>query len=509
MSPNDWGLISMSSFRILLMSGCLCSVGAVSLPSLFAGEWPQFRGPNARGMAVNTRSLPIEIAPECRSLAWKVPLPPGHSSPVVTEDRIFLQAVDNNRLLTVALDRESGRKLWEQPTPFSQLEEIHRIGSHAQCTVAVQDGLVVSFFGSAGLSCFDTEGKPQWFLPLGPFKNTFGAGSSPLIADGKVILSQDHDLDSFLLAVDLKTGKTAWRVDRSDYLRNYGSPVIWTVEGKAQVVVAGTLRVTGYDLQTGAEIWRVHGIARFVSATPTVGPENILYASGFAAGNEVGGERFNVPAFNDVVAETDRNKNGTFEEEELPDGPILMRFSQVDRDKNGSLSREEYELFRRLFAVGRNVIVAIKPGGQGDITESHVAWEQSRFVPFCASPLATESRLFTVRDKGLLTTLNLRTGGKLKEGRLEAAGDYYASPVAGDGKVYLCDEHGRLTVVSDADDWQILHTADFEENVYATPAVVDNQIFLRTASRLYCFGRRPKLAGLDRQEPRTVGRAAR
>jgi outer membrane protein assembly factor BamB len=186
-----------------------------------------------------------------------------------------------------------------------------------------------------------------------------------------------------------------------------------------------------------------------------------------------------------------------------------MRFSQVDRDKNGSLSREEYELFRRLFAVGRNVIVAIKPGGQGDITESHVAWEQSRFVPFCASPLATESRLFTVRDKGLLTTLNLRTGGKLKEGRLEAAGDYYASPVAGDGKVYLCDEHGRLTVVSDADDWQILHTADFEENVYATPAVVDNQIFLRTASRLYCFGRRPKLAGLDRQEPRTVGRAAR
>ena len=506
MSRMDRGLISIFRFPVQLMALWL-SVGSTMGPlSLSAGEWPQFRGPNARGIAVNTRSLPIELAPECRSLAWKVPLPPGHSSPVVTEDRIFLQAVDNNRLLTIALDRESGRKLWEQPTPFSQLEEIHRIGSHAQCTVAVHDGFVVSFFGSAGLSCFDTAGKPQWFLPLGPFKNTFGAGSSPLIADGKVILSQDHDLDSFLLAVDLKTGQTVWKVDRSDYLRNYGSPVIWTVDGKPQVVVAGTLRVTGYDLETGAEIWRVHGIARFVSATPTLGPQNILYASGFAAGNEVGGERFNVPAFDDVVAEYDRDKNGQFEEGELPDGPILMRFSQVDRDKNDSLSREEYELFRRLFAVGRNVIVAIQPGGKGDITDSHVLWEQTRFVPFCASPLATESRLYTVRDKGLLTTLNLRTGAKLKEGRLEAAGDYYASPVAGDGKVFLCDEHGRLTVVSDADDWQVLHTADFEENVYATPALVDNQIFLRTAGHLYCFGRRPKLARLGLEESRGIGR---
>jgi outer membrane protein assembly factor BamB len=111
-----------------------------------------------------------------------------------------------------------------------------------------------------------------------------------------------------------------------------------------------------------------------------------------------------------------------------------------------------------------------------------------------------------VRDKGLLTTLNLRTGAKLKEGRLEAAGDYYASPVAGDGKVFLCDEHGRLTVVSDADDWQVLHTADFEENVYATPALVDNQIFLRTAGHLYCFGRRPKLARLGLEESRGIGR---
>ncbi|MCY2966432.1 MAG: pyrrolo-quinoline quinone, partial [Planctomycetota bacterium] len=152
-----------------------------------------------------------------------------------------------------------------------------------------------------------------------------------------------------------------------------------------------------------------------------------------------------------------------------------------DRDKNGSLSREEYELFRTLFAVGRNVVVAIRPGGVGDVTDTHVLWVQPKHVPFCASPLNTGARLFTVRDKGILTSLNAKTGAKLKEGRLEAAGDYYSSPVAGDGKVYLID-------------WQVLHTADFEENCYATPALVDNQIFLRTAGHLYCFGRRPIVA---------------
>lgn len=477
--------------RLALCPALLVSLWAAASE---AGSWPQFRGPNASGNAVNTKSLPPEIGPDSRQKAWKVKLPPGHSSPVVTEDRIYLQGVENNRLLTIALDRQSGDKVWEQPSEFAQLEEIHRIGSHAQCTIATDGEHVVSFFGSSGLSCFDRNGKRLWERRMGPFKNTFGAGSSPLIADGKVILSQDHDLDSFLLAVDLQTGEPVWKADRSDYLRNYGSPVVWEVDGKKQVVVAGTLRVTGYDLETGREVWTVHGIARFVSATPTVGADNVLYASGFAAGNEVGGERFQVPAFDEVVKSYDKNGNGAFEEDELPDGPILMRFSQVDRDKNASLSREEYELFRTLFAVGRNVIVAIRPGGTGDISESHVVWTQPKYVPFCASPLSTGPRLFTVRDRGLLTTLDAKTGAKRKEGRLEAAGDYYASPVAGDGKVYLIDEHGKLTVVSDADEWQVLHTADFEENCYATPALVDNQIFLRTAGHLYCFGRRPTVA---------------
>ena len=253
--------------------------------------------------------------------------------------------------------------------------------------------------------------------------------------------------------------------------------------------MAATLRVVGYDLETGAELWTVRGIARFVSATPVIGDDNTLYVAGWAAGGDDGGIKFEVPAFDDVAVEYDKNQNGTFEEDELPDGgPIRMRFVQVDRDKSGGVSREEYEYFRKLFQLGRNIVVAIKPGGQGDVTETHVLWTYAKHVPFCASPVVLGNLLFSVKDGGIVSCLDVHTGKPFKQGRLEAIGEYYSSPVAGDGKLYLLSEEGKLTVISSSGDWQVLHTADFGENIYATPAVVDGKIYLRTVGNLYCFG---------------------
>ncbi|MBS0262496.1 MAG: PQQ-binding-like beta-propeller repeat protein [Planctomycetes bacterium] len=453
-----------------------------------AADWPQFRGVNAAGQAVATGKLPQNISPT-QHVVWKTPLPPGHASPVIFGSRIFLNAVEEDKLLVLALDRTSGAVLWKTEVPHERLEEIHRIGSHAQCTPAVDGERVVSFFGSAGLFCHDVAGRLLWKRPMGPFKNTFGAGSSPILVGDWVILCQDHDTDSFLTAIDKRTGETVWVTDRSEFPRNYSTPIIWTVEGKKQIVVAATLRVVGYDLETGKELWTARGIARFVSATPVIGPDNTLYVAGWAAGGDEGGLRFDVPPFDDVVAELDKNKNGTFEEEELPDGgPIRMRFVQVDRDKNGSLTREEYEYFRTLFRVGKNVVIAVKPGGTGDISQSHVLWTYSRHVPFCASPVVVDGRFYSVKDGGIVSCLSAATGTALKQSRIEATGDYYSSPVVGDGKLYLLNEQGQLTVISTVADWQVLHTADFEEKVYATPAIVDSRIYLRTAGHLYCFG---------------------
>lgn len=465
----------------------VASIGfAVSISNARGGDWLQFRGPNASGLAVGVGPLPTGIAPD-KHVLWKTPLPPGHSSPVIAGSRIFLTAVRDGHLLTIGLDRHSGRVVWEAEAPHETLETVHRIGSHAQSSPATDGKHVVSFFGSSGLYCYDVDGRELWHHRMGPFKNDFGAGSSPLIVDGSVVLGQDHDTDSFLAAYDKTTGRELWKIDRSEFPRNFATPVVWTVAGRKQIVCAATLRVVGYDFDSGRELWTVRGIARFVSATPVVGDDGTLYVAGWAAGGDVGGERFSVASFDDLLPTIDANKNGLFEESELPEGAIKVRFTQVDRDKSGALTREEYEFFRKLFTEGKNLVIAIRPGGAGEITSTHVAWTNEKHVPFCASPLVFDHRVFTVKDGGILSTLDTRTGKLLKQARLSSSGNFYSSPVAGDGKVYLLNEEGKLSVVSAADKWDVLHTAEFGENVYATPAIVDGRIYLRTSGALYCF----------------------
>src|SRR5262249_16706638 len=153
-----------------------------------------------------------------KHVLWKASLPPGHSSPIVQGDRIFLNAERGKELLVIALDRRTGKVLWETKAPGEAREKVHAIGSQAQCTPATDGARAVSFFGSCGLICHDAAtGKQLWFVPMGPFKNDFGAANAPLIVSGVVILGQDHDQDSFLMAIDKMNGKTIWRTDRSEF----------------------------------------------------------------------------------------------------------------------------------------------------------------------------------------------------------------------------------------------------------------------------------------------------
>lgn len=459
--------------------------------TITASDWPQFRGPQGHGKAVSDEALPTDISPQSDELLWKTDLPPGHSSPVVVGDRIFLTAERDGKLLTIGMDRASGKVLWEQEAPYQRLEEIHSIGSHCQSTPAADADCVVSFFGSSGLYCYDHDGKPLWKKPMGPFINTFGAGSSPLIVDDVVILAQDHDQQSFLMAIDKATGEPKWTTDRSEFPRNYCTPVIWDNNGRKQIVIAATLRIVGYDFATGSEAWTVRGISRMVCVTPVVGDDGNLYVAGWAAGGDET-ERIHVEPFDPVLRETDKNQNGTMEEEELPEGPIRQRFVQVDRNKDGSLSKQEYEYFRNLFDTGRNLILSIKPGALGEATESHVRWTQRKQVPFCASPIYHEGMIFTVKDGGIVSCWDAESGKALKMLRLEApaTAEYYCSPTYGDGKLYLANQHGVVTVLSADKSCEQLNMAEFGEEIFASPAIVDGKIFLRTNAGLYCFARK-------------------
>ena len=428
---------------------------------------------------------PAEIGPD-QNVLWRTALPPGHSSPVVCGGRVFVTAVRDRELLTIALDAADGRVLWERPAPYERLEDVHQIGNRAQPSPVTDGELVISFFGSCGLFAYDAQGKPLWHVAMGPFKNDFGAGSSPTLVGDRLILNQDHDTDSALMCFDKHDGRLLWKADRSEFPRSYATPIIWRVEGHAQIVVPGTLRVAGYDLESGRELWTVAGLSRLVNMTPVVGQDNTLYVAGWAAGGDAE-DRIRPEPFAELAARQDADHNGTIEFAEIPEGPFQSRFPQIDRDKNGHITEQEWETMRSIFDRAQNAIVAIRPGGQDNITSTHVLWKQHKFLPYIPSPLYYRDVLFLVKDGGILSTLDVGSGQPIKQGRAAGNGDYYASPVGADGKVYLVSQEGVLTVISAQGQWQVLSTARFEEPVHATPALVGGRIFLRTAGHLYCF----------------------
>jgi outer membrane protein assembly factor BamB len=472
----------MRNLRIALTATLFFGLPATALR---ADNWPQFRGPNARGRPEREAPLPDRFGAD-GPLAWKTPLPAGHSSPAVFGDRVYITGEREGKLTTFGLDRFTGRMLWEAVAPYERLEEIHAIGSRAQSSPATDGKRVVSFFGSCGLFCYDTSGNLLWRRPMGPFKNDFGAASSPILVDGRVILAQDHDTDSFLMSLDAQTGEVLWRTDRSEFPRNFCTPVIWEVAGRRQIVLAATLRIVGYDFETGTEVWTVNGISRIVNTTPVVGDDGRLYACCWAPGGDEEG-RITAEPFAELTAAHDANSNGTLEKEELPEGPIKMRFTQIDRDKDSHITRDEHESMRRVFDSSHNMLVAIRPGGSGDITESHVAWRLNRHLPYCPSPVFYRNRLFMVKSGGILGIVNSQNGELVQQGRLTATGEYFSSPVAGDGKVYLLSQRGVLTVIS-ADTGETLSTAELGADAYATPAVADGQMFVRTNEYLFCYG---------------------
>ncbi|MFM7056818.1 MAG: PQQ-binding-like beta-propeller repeat protein [Planctomycetota bacterium] len=449
-----------------------------------AEDWPQFRGPGASGVSRSLQPLPTRIGPE-ENVLWKQKLPTGHSSPAIHGGRLFLTGVDGEELVTMAVDCTTGEVIWKRPAPNVTKEKIHTTGSLAQSSPATDGQVVISFFGSSGLLAYSPDGQLLWSKKMGPFRNDFGAGSSPVIDGDRVVLVQDHDEESFIAVFDKLTGREIWRKERSEFLRNYATPVIWTVEGRRQVVVLATLRITAYDLESGEEVWTCGGVSRIINMTPVIGKDNTLYAACFSPGNDTD-DRV-VPLTVEQLFAADADGNGTIEEPEFPDHPFRGRFSQLDRNKDGHLTKAEYAVTSRPHIDGRNVVLAIAPGGRGDITTTHVRWEHLKQIPYCPSPLYYRDALLMVKNGGIMTVLDAATGAVQKQKRLRATADYFASPVAGDGKVYLMNVNGDLTVLS-ADTWEELHTASLEADGHATPAIADGRVFIRAGETLYCFG---------------------
>lgn len=448
--------------------------------------WPQFRGPNAAGVSDSAKP-PTEFAPGTNQL-WKISVPPGLSSPCVGRDGIFLTAFEDGKLATLCYQRRNGELLWKQEVTPEKLEEFHATeGSPAASTVATDGNRVVSYFGSCGLVCYDMEGKELWRHPL-PTAQTaggFGSGCSPVIVDDLVLVNRDQVTGCSLLAVDLKTGKKAWEAARPDVSQSYGTPIVWKHGRENEVVMSGSLKLKGYDLKTGAERWSLAGMPSFTCTTPVIG-EGLLFFAGWAPGKSDGP----MPSFADMAKGADKDNDSAITLEEAKAAGMGGFFKSMDMNSDGKLTSEDLDALKAMMAKGENVLVAVKPGGKGMLTDGQVAWKQTRGLPYVPSPLYYRDRVYLIRDGGIVSSFDAKTGQPhYQQERIDAIGNYYASPVAADGRIYVASLNGRVTVLAAGGELpRILHQADFAERISATPALVEKTLYLRTPKALFAFG---------------------
>lgn len=424
---------------------------------------------------------------QAESLLWSCPLPEGISTPCLVGDRVIVTAYDpeEKKLETVAVSRTSGRVLWRKVCPAKSIESFHPVGSPAASTVATDGQHVYVFFGSYGLLCYDLKGNLQWSRELGPFQDEFGASSSPVLYGDLLILNEDHDVDSFLIAIDRKTGETVWQIERPESTRSYSTPVIWSHDGVDDLVVAGSLRVIGYDPLSGKQRWIVRGISRIVDSTPVVYGDSLIVATWTPGGDEA--SRIAMEPFDDALKQYDANGDQRIHKQELSPGPVLTRFYRIDLDQNEALDRKEWDRHRRVFDLAQNVAIAIKPGGRGDISDTHVKWVYRRGLPTVPSPLAYRGFVYMVKDSGIITVLDAESGELAYQGRASGRGNYYASPIAVNGQVCFVSERGVLTQLQAGDEWKLVQTHDFGERILATPVVSSGRFYLRTDQGLYCY----------------------
>ena len=452
--------------------------------------WSRFRGPNGHGVSSST-GLPVTFG-EKENVVWRAAVPMGHSSPVVFGDAVYLTAAEGEKLLTIRLDRATGKEVWRAVSPRTRTTKVDGRNGPASPTAAVDRDVVVVFFPDFGMVAYGHDGKERWRLALGPFDNLYGMGASPVIHDGRVFLPCDQNRNSYLLAVDKATGKELWRVKRPWAKSGHCTPIFWTPkEGETQLVLPGSFYLDGYDPKTGERIWWVSGLSFEMKSTPVL-HEGIVYINGYGSPLNNVGNQIVMPTFEESLRTQDANKDGFISKPEMPATRATGWFGFVDLDGDKKLGKAEWRYLRDALA-SKNGTLAIRAGGKGDMTEKNVIWTYHRSIPQLPSPLLYGGGLYMLNDQsGFITLLDPKTGKVIERGRLkEASDDYYASPVAADGKIYFVGLSGLITVLKKGGQLEpVAKVSKIGEGCYSTPAIVGNRIFIRTNDTLFCFGKK-------------------
>lgn len=475
----------MKRFIALVTVGMFAAVG---LAADKQPVWPQFRGPNGSGVAEGQKP-PVELGPE-RNVKWKVPAPSGLSSPVIAGDKLVITAFDEGKLYTVAYNRADGKEVWRVEAPAKQIEQFLKGESSPAASTCVTDGeRIVSYFGSCGLVCYDLSGKELWKfeLPVATSAGGFGTGASPLLAEGKVILVRDEFKNSKILALDIATGKPLWEQKRTSPSSNC-TPILWDTPAGKQIVAAGHARMIAYDLASGAEKWSVVGLPSGCCASPVVA-DGTLFFAGWSPGGPDDKEN-QMPTFDVILIGKDKDKDGKLSRAE-GEKDFETFFDSMDANKDGFIVKDEYDIVLKFMAEGKSSAFAVKAGGAGDVTDSHLLWKQTKGLPYIASAIVYGGQYVMVKDGGIVTAFDPKTGDEIYVQRAAAGGKYYASPVAANGHIYFTSlEDGVVTVLKAGADKPdiVAKNPPLGERVAATPAIADNTLYIRTEKHLYAFG---------------------
>ena len=427
---------------------------------LRADNWPAWRGPAGTGIAAD-HDLPLTWSDK-QNVRWRTALPDrGNSTPVVWGDRVFLtQATEKDQRRTVmCFARAGGKLLWQSGVTFKERDPTN--GQNPYCAASpVTDGQrVIACFGSAGLYCYDLDGKELWHQDLGKVDSWHGSGSSPVIVGDLCILNFGPGTNAALLACNKQTGEVVWKVKapkvgwafampgfgppdggknggfdgaamagdmagRGGFNGSWSTPLLIHCNDRDELIAVLPGQITGYDPTTGKDFWTCKGLPEQVFASPAYGDGTIV-----AAGHTMNGG------------------------------------SQV---------------------------IAVKPGGSGDVSETRRLW-QVRLPKDCVgSPVIFEGHVYLVTAFGSVVCLDLATGNKVAEKRLSGTasrGGSWSSIVLAGEKLFIPNHSGEVFVLKASPQLDVLHVNSIgEETTCASIAVADGQIFLRTYSALWCFG---------------------
>jgi outer membrane protein assembly factor BamB len=426
---------------------------------VFADNWPNWRGPSASGVSGET-GLPARWS-NTENVAWKAPVRGlGISSPIVWGDRIFVtsqvgrgvvqpgprlfQAGDATSqgetplgsavtggpsasasgvsFLVTALDRASGRRLWEsQIQSRGPLHEVHEKHNLATPSPVTDGERVYAWFGTGQIAALDMSGKIVWERHLGtefgPFEIGWGHSSSPILYRDTVILLCYHTQSSYLLGLDARTGQVRWKSDREDGVFSYSTPLVATAGGSAELIVNSSKGMSGHDPATGALLWQIEEANRFPI-------------------------------------------------------PVAVQHDGVIYTSRGYRS---------------SPFLAIRPGGRGNVSRSHVVWRVATGAPYVSSIVYYDGLIYMVGDVGVVTVTDAKTGERVWQERI--GGVYSASPVAADGKIYLLSEGGETVVLAAGRSPRVLARNKLDARQLASPAISGGQLFIRSDDALFAIGR--------------------